>query len=196
MSGRFKQRREGLTSCPGAYLPHPPLSPSLNPPHPPAWGRVLCIVSKVRASVCLSPTFVRCAVIIPHIIICFPGTSTQSVTLPADCRVPSFLFIYIFLLLLMCRRYTCNPALRRVDECCICDSIGFFFLNFFKLKYMFHQNKVPESHITNKCASLIVFSGEKTSVGVFFGSAETEKVKCALILILTICLSPFLCTII
>lgn len=154
-------------------------------------------MSKVRASVCLSPTFVRCAVIFPHIIMCFPGTSTQNVTLPADCRVPSF-FIFLFLCLLMCRLYTCTPALRRVDEQCICDSSVFFFfsLSVFSQKYIFNQNKVLESQIRNKCASLIVFSREKLPVGDFLGSAETEKVECALILILRIHLSLPLCTII
>lgn len=71
-----------------------------------------------------------------------------------------------------------------------------FLLIFLSQKYIFNQNKVLESQITNKCASLIVFSREKTSVGDVLGSAETEKAECALILILRIRLSLPLCTII
>lgn len=87
--------------CPRAPLPPPPLSPSLNPPHPsthpPAWGRALCIVSKVRASVCLPPHYGEMCRDYSSYHYVLPRHGTQNVTLPADCRVPPFffnLFIY------------------------------------------------------------------------------------------------------
>lgn len=44
-----------------------------------------CVQCQRYVSVCLFPTFVSCAVIMPHIIMCFYSASAQNVTLPADC---------------------------------------------------------------------------------------------------------------